>query len=237
MANSYFSFKKFTVHQEKCAMKVTTDACMFGAWCASEIEDEKIAKDNLLDIGTGTGLLSLMIAQKNKLKIDAVEIDNTAAEQAIENISNASFTNIKVHHSDIISFQKTGYHYIISNPPFYEDELSSPSPARSAAHHGTALLWNELFNIISNKLLPNGKFFLLLPYKRNSTIDTLLQAHDLYLEKRITVGHSADHPPSRILIKGSKQKAPLIEEAWQIKDGEGYSKTFISLLKDYYLYL
>ncbi|MDQ6609132.1 MAG: 50S ribosomal protein L11 methyltransferase, partial [Bacteroidota bacterium] len=96
MPNTYFSFKQFTIYQDRCAMKVTTDGCLFGSWCANEIYKLIHSQVYLLDIGAGTGLLSLMIAQKNKCVIDAIEIDKEAAMQAIENIS-ASPWNKKIY--------------------------------------------------------------------------------------------------------------------------------------------
>ncbi len=126
MANSYFQFKQFTVHQDRCAMKVTTDSCLFGSWIADKIEKEDSAISNCLDIGTGTGLLSLMVAQKNAgIKIEAIEIDNDASSQAKENIASSPFSeNINVIHADVKEYVlENKYDIIISNPPFYEKEL------------------------------------------------------------------------------------------------------------------
>lgn len=218
-------------------MKVTTDACVFGAWCAQEIASEVHQQKKMLDIGTGTGLISLMIWQKCKLPIDAVEIDEQAAEQAIENVKLANAAPIQVHHSDILKFGASQYHYIVSNPPFYEDDLASPSPTRSVAHHDGGLHLNDLFRIIADKLVPDGSFFLLLPHKRVSEIDALLKTHSLFIQKKIALQHSARHPASRVLIKGTKKYAGITEMQLAIKEGEDYSATFTNLLKDYYLYL
>ena len=119
MSNNYFQFKQFTIHQDKCAMKVCTDACLFGAFVANEIQDKTI--NHILDIGAGTGLLSLMLAQKSNAAIDAVEIDKSTYEQAEENISQSSWKEkITVYNSGIADFYSNyKYDLIISNPPFF----------------------------------------------------------------------------------------------------------------------
>src|SRR5690242_3549572 len=126
MGNNYFQFKQFKVTQEHAAMKVTTDSCLFGAWAAKEALDSGSGKHavNLLDIGTGTGLLSLMVSQKIPVHIDAVEIEPGAASEAKANIDASPWAHtIHLHAADIISFEnEKQYDIILSNPPFYENE-------------------------------------------------------------------------------------------------------------------
>ena len=124
MANPYFSFKQFTVRHDRCAMKVTTDSCLFGAWMARELQQLSGIQD-IWDIGTGSGLLSLMVAQKNNVVIDAIEIDPAAAAQASENSSASPWSeNIRIIHEDVRTADPgKKYDVIISNPPFYEREL------------------------------------------------------------------------------------------------------------------
>src|SRR5882724_12429409 len=122
MSNHFFQFKQFTIHQDHCAMKVTTDASLFGAWAEESVRSREPGVRNILDIGTGTGLLSLMLAQRINADIDAIEIDEAAAEQAIENTEASAWKErITVINADAknYSFPKK-YDCIISNPPFYE---------------------------------------------------------------------------------------------------------------------
>ncbi|HEX6333160.1 MAG TPA: methyltransferase, partial [Flavisolibacter sp.] len=120
MANPYFQFKQFTIYHDRTAMKVTTDACLFGAWAAQEISQmPNIA--TMLDVGTGTGLLSMMVAQQKALETDAIEIDPDAAAQASENIKASPWaTRIHVIQQDVNDLQPgRAYDVVISNPPFY----------------------------------------------------------------------------------------------------------------------
>ncbi|MDP4263910.1 MAG: methyltransferase, partial [Bacteroidota bacterium] len=137
MANNYFQFKQFIIHQDRCAMKVTTDACLFGAWAAKRIRNSGDRTLNMLDIGTGTGLLSLMIAQQCDALIDAIEIDKVAAGQAEENVTSSPWKEkIRITQGDIKYFAKSSssrYDIVICNPPFYENELVSPSHEKNIA--------------------------------------------------------------------------------------------------------
>lgn len=238
MPNAYFKFKNFTVYQDRSAMKVTTDACLFGAWCAAELN--KIETDNkkALDIGTGTGLLAMMIAQKNKLLIDAVEIDENASQQAKENIEASSFVNfITLYNNNIINYTGVDYDFIFSNPPFYENDLSSPDIAKNIAHHSRSLNWQQLFSMIKQQLHDTGIFFLLLPFKRIHEIENLLKRNSLYVHQWVEVKQTNHHAPFRLMISGGKIKKNLEINQIIIKENKVYTDEFKELLKDYYLYL
>lgn len=219
-------------------MKVATDGCLFGSWVAADLVEAKLTS-SALDIGAGTGLLSLMIAQKNDLLIDAVEIDYSSAKQAVENIDSSPFSNkIKVYHEDINTFNKGDYNIIYSNPPFYENELESPSSSKNLAHHSSNLKWKDLFNIISSKLQEDGKFYLLLPWKRKTDAEQGLESERLFIEKMVLVKDKINSTPSRLLIKGGKQKLPFNTNEIIIRQEDGnYTSKFTTLLKDYYLNL
>jgi tRNA1Val (adenine37-N6)-methyltransferase len=244
MSNPYFQFKQFTIHQDRCAMKVTTDSCLFGAWVAGKVKNEKIKVKNVLDIGTGTGLLSLIFAQQNpNREIDAIEIDQDAFEQAKENIKASPFANnINAIHGDArkYSFEKK-YDCIISNPPFYEDELKSELANKNVAHHGDELHLIELFEIIRSNLKADGKFFLLLPYKRQNDVVKLLAGFQFQLEEILLVRQSANHNYFRMMVCGTMQQKKntstitLEISIWNEK--QQYTEEFVKLLKDYYLYL
>jgi tRNA1Val (adenine37-N6)-methyltransferase len=225
-------------------MKVTTDACLFGAWIANEVKSEKEKVKRVLDIGTGTGLLSLMLAQENACwSIDAIEIDNDAYEQARENVADSPFADqIDVKHDDVkkIRFSKK-YDIIISNPPFYEKEIRSGSDNKNLAHHHTGLLLDELLSLIKMNLASSGIFYLLLSYKRNEEIKRALFAKDLSILKLVFVKQSIQHDYFRILLtgklKGENDVETVIDEISIWNDKQQYTDEFTALLKDYYLYL
>jgi len=224
-------------------MKVTTDACLFGAWAASEVKSQESKVKNVLDVGAGTGLLSLMFAQKSPTSvIDAIEIDKDAHEQANENVFGSPFvTQITLINDDakIFPFRKK-YDIIISNPPFYEKELKSTDQKKNIAHHHSALLFGDLLFIVKSNLTTHGKFYFLLPYKRNDEIKALFEK-DLSLQKIIFVRQSTKHDYFRIMLCGEligkKDTETMIDEISIWTDEQQYTNEFKELLKDYYLSL
>jgi tRNA1Val (adenine37-N6)-methyltransferase len=251
MANPWFQFKQFLVWQDQSAMKVTTDGCLFGGWASERVgsqqsgvvsRDTKIGK--LLDIGTGTGLLSLMLAQQNPgITIDAIEIDKEAARQAKQNADESPWKDrINIIHADAKTFiSPIKYDCIISNPPFYEKELKSENNQKNLAYHSDELSLSELLKVIKNNLAPGGSFFLLLPFKRDAEIKDLLLEHDCRIIELCFVRQSSAHGYFRIMLMATFSKGVSVETAISeitIKDsGDKYTPEFIKLLEDYYLYL
>jgi tRNA1Val (adenine37-N6)-methyltransferase len=225
-------------------MKVTTDSCLFGAWVANNIKQEGLGIQNCIDIGTGTGLLSLMLSQKNKLSIEAIEIDEAAAKQAAENIEHSPWCNsITVQQCDIKNFySEKKYDCIISNPPFYESDLKGSNQQKNIAHHNEGLKLPELLHIIYERLSDNGIFFLLLPYKRYAEIKEQCNARQLKISTTVLVKQTAAHPYFRIIISGNKitaEQAAIAgtEEITITDSNKEYTNQFTELLRDYYLYL
>ena len=225
-------------------MKVTTDACLFGAWVVWKINNEKLIINNCLDIGTGTGLLSLMFAQKNSATfIDAIEIDKDASEQARENVSASPWKDsIHIINADARTFPfEKKYDLIISNPPFYENEIRSGTDNKNIAHHSDELTLKEVLLIIQSNLSANGDFFLLLPYKRNEEIKKLFKDNLLHIDKILFVRQSVKHDYFRIILKGKlnqkENKETELDEISIWNEKQQYSSEFVSLLKDFYLYL
>jgi tRNA1Val (adenine37-N6)-methyltransferase len=243
--NTYFQFKQFTIHQDRCAMKVTTDACLFGAWATERMRREGLAINNCLDIGTGTGLLSLMIAQKVKTDIDAVEIDPAAAIQASENVQLSPWADqIAVIHGNIKDKAISSLHkykIIVSNPPFYENELASDNKQKNIAHHAGGLLLCELAETIRRTMHPNGRFYILFPYKRKDEVQQVFRDNDLSIINTCLVRQSPDHGYFRFFISGMHTQygrlIPSEDEISIVNENGEYSLPFVDLLKDYYLNL
>ena len=243
LANPYFQFKQFTIHQDKCARKVTTDACLFGAWVAQEVQLKKLKVESSLDIGTGTGLLSLMLIQKNPgTNILALEIDKDSGLQAKENADASPWKDrITILEGDVKdhSFPEK-FDLIISNPPFYERELRAGTERKNIAYHSHNLTLQELLHIIKTNLSADGNFFLLLPYKRNDEIKRVFKDHQLHISRLLLVRQSVKHDYFRIFLKGNlnpAQKETEFDEMSIWDEKQQYTKEFVCLLKEYYLHL
>jgi tRNA1Val (adenine37-N6)-methyltransferase len=226
-------------------MKVTTDACLFGAWvvnCSPQDPVENSLK--VLDVGTGTGLLSLMHAQKNSnVIIDAIEIDEDAAQQAKENVDASPWAErITVINADVRMIVPTlpQYDIIISNPPFHENQLVSADAGKNKAYHSSELTLEELLKIISALITPDGHFYILLPYYRLEEARNLMIKMRLGIQTLVKVKQSPDHDFFRIMIEGKSHinAADHSERELCIWDEkQEYSPDFTNLLKDFYLYL
>ncbi|SIN83260.1 tRNA1(Val) (adenine(37)-N6)-methyltransferase [Chitinophaga niabensis] len=234
MANTFFEFKQFTVHQDKTAMKVCTDACIQGAFTASRMP----AVPRVLDIGTGTGLLSLMLAQQSSAAIDAIELDEQAALQAAANFEASPWGDrLHVIREDVRAFSGEHYPFIISNPPFYEQDLKSPSHQRNAAMHAVSLGYEELLAAIKRLLSKDGSFSVLLPYDGFQRFNALAVSGGFVLRELLLVRQTPAHDYFRAVgIFGPAGTLNTTEIS--IYDAQrNYTPEFSALLQQYYLYL
>ena len=221
-------------------MKVCTDACLFGAAVADKIYREQNKVSNLLDIGAGTGLLSLLVAQKTTATIDSVEIDEAASQQARQNFDNAPWgERLNILNIDVMDYiSEKKYDCIISNPPFYEGDLKSDNTKKNAAKHDTALTLEQLLGVIDQHLAPKGYFAILLPYQRVDYFITIAAAANYSLQEQLLIRHTESHQFFRGILFFSLAATKTITHQLSIKDHTGnYSPEFKHLLKDYYLQL
>lgn len=221
-------------------MKVTTDGCLFGAWSAGLVRSQYSEVRSILDIGAGTGLLSLMLAQQSNASIDTVEIDNAAAVQTKENVQHSPFADrITVFNADVLDFSfGKKYDVIISNPPFYENELKSDRTDKNIAHHNEGLLLNDLLQVIKRNLNPDGKFLLLLPFKRKVEAEKMIANAQLAIIHTTFVRQSVHHDYFRMMLCGGHTSLATVTDDIIICKQDGcYTDSFIELLKLYYLKL
>lgn len=223
-------------------MKVCTDACLFGAWVGRKVSSLQMtvdrSKDRALDIGTGTGLLALMMAQKFDGMIDAIDIQKDAAQQATTNAADTAWSKrIHVHHTDLLNWQASSYDLIISNPPFYEKNLKSPDNQRNLALHDTGLTLPSLFENVARLLKPNGLFALLLPAHRQQEAKELAKKHGWTASEIVQVCQTEKHTPFRVMFWFENSASVSEEKVIRIKESGVYSEVFVDFLRDYYLQL
>lgn len=217
-------------------MKVTTDACIFGAWINAE------NPRHILDIGTGTGLLSLMLAQRYSSNIDAVEIESEAAKQASANFAESPWSDrLNLVTDDIKNFVDSTnqqYDLIISNPPFFTQNLRSDSQNKNLARHSDTLSTPELCSIIAAKLTPQGVAFILFPEYEADVLLGELSNFALTGRESLVIRNSKHSNVLRKVIGIQKDNAPhsrIHNAEFIIKDGDNnYTRPFIKLLSAYY---
>lgn len=224
--------------QENCAMKVCTDACLFGAWVAGMLNS---TENKILDIGTGTGLLSLLLAQKIYGEIDAVEIDEQTYAAARQNFTSSPWSGrLKAIHSSVQEYLP-GYKYdfIISNPPFYEKDLKSDDEKRNLALHSSGLDLPELLLSVKRLLKDNGRFAILLPYKRSKEFERLAETKEFSITRKVVVKPTEYHSVFRSMYlaeNGKSDNDALVDEIIIRGIEHEYTEQFYALLKDYYLF-
>ncbi|MGI9273899.1 MAG: tRNA1(Val) (adenine(37)-N6)-methyltransferase [Endozoicomonas sp.] len=232
--NSHFQFKQFRIEQDQCAMKVTTDACIFGA--RTDVENSR----RILDIGAGSGLLSLMAAQRTSAVIDALEIDELAAKQAEQNFSSSPWANrLQLIHSSVQSFQSDdGYDTIICNPPFFHNALKAPDSRRNMARHTDTLCFSDLASVIERLMTDDGSAWVLLPVASSSLFLEESKKVNLDVEQLISLRSSIRHNDHRHIFVLRKGEGIATTERLTIyKEGSEYSDQVITLLKSYYLHV
>jgi tRNA1Val (adenine37-N6)-methyltransferase len=231
-------------------MKVCTDACLFGAWVSQKTLVQN--SNSIVDIGTGTGLLSLMLAQvteTSKASITAIEIESQAATEANSNFNISKWSDrLKLVNDSIQNFTASSkgllFDIVISNPPFYEGDLKSPDANKNKAAHSTELPWSILVENVSSLLTEAGCFFVLVPTLRAYTMQKLAEAHQLQLVEEVLVYNDAKHLPFRSFLHFKKNSNTLDKEISVLRNkivikntDNTYSTAFTELLKDYYLHL
>jgi tRNA1Val (adenine37-N6)-methyltransferase len=235
LANNYFQFKQFTVYQQNCAMKVCTDACILGAYTSQKLT---ALTKHVLDIGTGTGLLSLMLAQKSTAHIDALEINSAASKQATENAEQSPWAGrINVFNIALQQFNPLKkYDLIISNPPFFEYDLRSTSAEKNDAKHGSSLTLQELADSIKMHLGEDGLATVLLPWARTHYFTQVAEMAGLFVNELLLIKQSPKHAFFRsVFLLGNKKNDYRQIELIIHNDEREYSPEFAALMKDYYL--
>jgi tRNA1Val (adenine37-N6)-methyltransferase len=234
MPNAYFRFKQFTIHQHGSVMKVCTDSCVLGAWSTQHTAGSQ----RILDIGTGTALLSLMLAQKSPATIDAIEWDPEACVQAEENVKASPWpAQIRVIQTDARSYRiPLSYDFIVTNPPFFESDLRSPDDKKNLAKHSTSLSLEALLGVIKTNLRPEGVFTILLPFHRTEYFENLALGQGFYLQQHLILQQTPTHPPFRsICLFAARKPVEVAVARWTIKNDQGKnSLEFSQLMRDYY---
>ena len=233
MANPFFTFKQFTIRHDRCAMKVGTDGVLLGAWTNVD------HSHRLLDVGTGTGLIALMLAQRcPQAYITAIDIDAEAVEQARENTLSSPWKDrVEVLLQDICTFPANQqFDTIVSNPPYFIDSLKCPDDQRNTARHTDTLDAARLLESVARLLTDNGRLSIILPAEQTDLLIQTAHFQGLYPSRQTAVITRPGLPPKRILMEFQKTKEAFHTDELIIElERHVYSEGYIALTKDFYL--
>ena len=232
---SEFRFKQFTIIQDKTAMKLSTDSVLLGAWA----DAKNPAK--ILDIGTGTGVIALMLAQRFKnAEITAIEIEKNAFCEAKKNAKNSPWHNrINILHNDFLNFAKNTsieYDLIVSNPPFFENQLLPNDKNKQIARHTTKLPFDKLSENVAKLLSDKGYFCVIIPYNQCSNFVHLCSKSGLFASRKNTVFPTEKKQPNRILLQFNKKTQHIVNQTITIRKNNIYTNEYLELTKDFYLF-
>jgi tRNA1Val (adenine37-N6)-methyltransferase len=234
MANDYFAFKEFTIFQNKSAFKVGTDGVLLGA--IAEVSGKK----RILDIGAGTGVISIMLAQRSEAEIVSIEPDPESFKQACENVNLCRWNSrIKVLNTDLQSFSNDPgkFDLIITNPPYFIDSLKNPDPRKSAARHNDSLTTNEILEGVSTLLEEGGFFQLIMPYVEGNIFIADAQQYGLYCNNIMKIRPLRTSGIRRLIMTFSRERLKATERFLTIEHGirHQFTQEYINLTKDFYL--
>jgi tRNA1Val (adenine37-N6)-methyltransferase len=235
-----FRFKQFEIRQDACAMKVNTDGVLLGAW--SNVKRKQVA----LDIGTGSGVIALMLAQRNeKLMIDAVEIDQAAFQQATENFKNNAFADrLNIYHTTIQDYAKsllsTKYDLIVSNPPYFNSGTLAKNNRKANSRHSIQLPHKELLQAVNIILTQDGHFDVIIPYTEGLQLIDEAANFQLYPMVITEVYPKINKPIERLLICFGKNNGQITINQLVIHKSDNpkdYTEDYIALTKDFYIFM
>ena len=233
MSQTTFAFKELVVRQDKCTMKISTDSVLIGAW----VDPSKAKK--ILDIGTGTGIIALMLAQRSSAKIDAIDIDSKACLQALINFSKSNWSDrLRTHHSTLQEFSsQEKYDIIVSNPPFFPCPSTHKEKEGAQARFTHKLSFAELAENVIRLLSPKGSFYLILPVHEGAYFTNEAEKRNLFLTNYIWI-KTTDRKkfPKRILMRFEFSRKNIQDDKiLVIQSGNNYTEDYKALTKDYYI--
>ena len=230
---SEFEFKQFSLSHGNPGLKISTEACLFGAWASLK------ARDHCLDVGTGCGLLACMIAQGDPTcAVKALEIHPDVAELASENFHSSPFKErLELIQGDVLTYSsEVPFDFICCNPPFFTNHLAAIDPARHMAIHADHLSPAELATSINRLLSKDGEFAVLYPPDVLALFEQNLETSGLYVNEKVAILSNPGSPVLRLMARGSRNKNTIVQSKLHIKTEQGdYSPKFIELLRPYYI--
>lgn len=236
MPNDYFEFKKFNIKQDRCAMKVSTDAVLLGAWVNPG------ESSTILDIGTGTGVIAMMLAQKSNAAITAIDIDKESTDQARSNVAESTFAGrIEVLHVSFQELAKTfgkKFGVIVTNPPYFTDSLKNTDETRTLARHNDTLSFEDLLSGVKKLLDEKGKFYVILPKNEALQFTEMAKTKGLYLSKRLRIRTRSEKDSEKRHLMKFEFKESEFSESTLIIEGDAprtYTPEYIELTKEYYV--